>query len=125
VKPWRASVEHFAQFRPPDEVVSRKLYSEASTLCCLNCTLFASTSARSGFGTFHQWSDLGCIVKKRPADIEAGHWGCSVVLWKPFTRRWCSRTVRRRNTKFYVMKYFTVFKRGSGRSVKPPRSFRP
>ena len=35
------------------------------------------------WATFRQWQSLGCQVKKRPADVPAGQWGCNVVLCKP------------------------------------------
>ena len=67
---------------------------------------------RSKFwGTFRQWSDiLGCTVKKRPADVEPGHWGCNVILWKPFTKMVRAKdTGEEEKQDFLMMRYYTVF----------------
>ena len=29
------------------------------------------------WGTYRQWSDKGCMVKRRPDDVRSGEWGCS------------------------------------------------
>ena len=38
------------------------------------------------WGTFNQWHQIGCTIRKRPANVEEGHWGCRVVFWKPLTK---------------------------------------
>lgn len=110
VKPWRRpwTISPNSSGRPLN-VASRRLYRG------VNPVLLQLHSMRFGlrskwWGTFRQWSDLGCFVKKRPDDVEPGHWGASVILWKPFTK-----TVRDKDTgeeneqDFLMMRYFTVF----------------
>jgi antirestriction protein ArdC len=60
------------------------------------------------WGTFRAWSNLECTVKKRPADVEPGHWGASVVLWKPFSKV-VVKDGEEEEAQFYMMKYFCVF----------------
>ena len=31
-------------------------------------------------GDISQWHSLGCNIRKRPQDVEEGHWGCRVVF---------------------------------------------
>ena len=38
------------------------------------------------WGTYRQWSDKGCMVKKRPAGVKSGEWGCRIVFAKPITK---------------------------------------
>ena len=109
VKPWRRPWSISPNSGRPTNIVSRKLYQG------INPLLLELHNLHFGFrskwwGTFRQWSDLGCTVKKRPDDVEPGHWGCSVVLWRPFTK-----VVPKDGTgdeeehEFFMMRYFTVF----------------
>ena len=114
VKPWRRPWSISPNSGRPTNIVSRKLYTG------INPLLLELHSLRFGFrskwwGTFHQWSDLGCTVKKRPDDVEPGHWGCSIVLWKPFTKIVAKDTARRKKPEFFMMRYFTRLQCGSGR----------
>jgi antirestriction protein ArdC len=63
------------------------------------------------WGTFRQWSEiLGCTIKKRPADVEPGQWGCNVVLWKPFKKSVVDEeTGQQEEQDFLMLRYFTVF----------------
>src|SRR5438132_5520372 len=35
------------------------------------------------WATFRRWESIGGMVKKRPASVPAGQWGCNVVFCKP------------------------------------------
>ncbi len=35
------------------------------------------------WGTYRQWEQLGGNVMRRPEEVEAGHWGTAVILWRP------------------------------------------
>ncbi len=107
VKPWRRPWSISPNSGRPINIVSRKLYTG------INPLLLELHSLRFGFrskwwGTFRQWSDLSCTVKKRPADVEPGHWGASIVLWKPFTKM-VVKDGEEQEHDFYMMRYFTVF----------------
>src|SRR5262245_39914881 len=57
----------------------------------INVLLLGLSSLQWGFtsrwwGTFNQWRKLGGQVKRRPHDVEPGHWGTSIVLYKPISR---------------------------------------
>ena len=47
-------------------------------------------------------------MKKRPDDVEPGHWGCSIVLWKPITKV-VAKDGEEEQHEFFMMRYFTVF----------------
>src|SRR5205085_2141201 len=54
----------------------------------VNPWLLELHNMRHGLGsnqwaTFRQWEALGCMVKKRPANVPPGQWGCTVVFCKP------------------------------------------
>ena len=40
---------------------------------------------------------------------EPGHWGCNVVLWKPFKTVVDENTGQQEAQDFFMMRYFTVF----------------
>jgi antirestriction protein ArdC len=109
VKPWRRPWSVSPNSGRPTNIVSRKLYQG------INPLLLELHNLRFGFrskwwGTFRQWSDLGCTVRKRPDDVEPGHWGCSVVLWKPFTKRVPKDDSREdEEQQFFMLRYFSVF----------------
>ena len=115
------ALECLAQLRRTTNIGSRKLYQG------INPLLLELHSLHFGFrskwwGTFHQWSNWGCTVKKRPEDVEPGHWGCNIVLWKPFTKV-VAKDGQEEQHEFFMMRYFTVFcaDQVEGES---PRSFR-
>ena len=63
------------------------------------------------WGTFNQWHDLGCTIRRRPQNVEEGHWGCRVVFWKPLTKTVLdSETGEEEDEeRFFVLKTFVVF----------------
>ena len=107
VRPWRRPWSVSPNSGRPTNIVSRKLYQG------INPLLLELHSLRFGFrskwwGTFHQWSNWGCTVKKRPEDVEPGHWGCNIVLWKPVTKV-VAKDGEEEEAQFFMMRYFTVF----------------
>ena len=109
VKPWRQPWSISPNSGRPTNIVSRRLYQGINPLLLELHNLHFNFQAK-WWGTFRQWSDLGCTVKKRPADVEPGHWGCSVVLWKPITKVVLKDgTGEEEEHEFYMMRYFTVF----------------
>ncbi len=53
---------------------------------------------------------LGLSIRKRPAGVEDGHWGCRVVFWKPLTKTVTDNmTGDEEDERFFVLRTFTVF----------------
>ena len=81
----------------------------------LNPMLLEIHAIRHGFqsrwwGTFAQWHALGCTIRKRPQDVEEGHWGCRVVFYKPVTKTVVDeQTGDEDEERFFVLRTFTVF----------------
>ena len=107
VQPWRRPWSISANSGRATNIVSRKIYQGINPLLLQMHSLHFNFRSK-WWGTFHQWSDLGCTVKKRPDDVEPGHWGCSVVLWKPFTKM-VDKDGEEEEAQFFMMRYFTVF----------------
>ena len=62
------------------------------------------------WGTWAAWKSLGCNIRKRPQDVEEGHWGCRVVLYKPVTKTVVDeQTGDEDEERFFVLRTFTVF----------------
>ncbi len=61
------------------------------------------------WGTFRAWSDMGCTVKKRPSDVEPGHWGASIILYRPFKKTVETDDGDQEEHEFMLMRTFTVF----------------
>ena len=57
------------------------------------------------------WKSLGCNIKKRPPNIEDGHWGCRVVFWKPLTRKITDDPIadEEEEERRFVLRTFVVF----------------
>lgn len=82
IPPWRMGWTAHPNGRGlPVSVASKRAYSG------VNVWLLRLHARRHGlrsrhFGTFAQWKMLGCSVKPRPAGVQPGEWGASVVLFK-------------------------------------------
>ena len=80
----------------------------------INPLLLELHNMRFGFrskwwGTFRAWSNLECTVKKRPTDVEPGHWGASIVLYRPFKKMLENDDGDQEEHAFMLMRTFTVF----------------
>jgi len=107
-RPWRAPggsqpVRH-------SNIASRKAYQGVNPL------LLEIHALRLGFasrwwGTFAQWHDLGCTIRRRPPGVEEGCWGCRLVFWKPLIRTIVDNLTgeEEEDERFFVLRYFTVF----------------
>jgi antirestriction protein ArdC len=58
---------------------SKKMYRGINVLL-LECTAMDMGFNHRWWGTYKQWADLGCQVKKRPED--AKYWGTRIVFWE-------------------------------------------
>lgn len=103
-KPWRCD----PNAGMPTNVVSKKRYSG------INVLLLEAASMRHSFeskhwATYRQWSQLGGQVKKRPSDIEPGHWGTTIVFWSPIKKTKIDDTGEEIDERFFVLRTYTVF----------------
>ena len=104
VRPWSISPNSGR----PMNFVSHKLYQG------INPLLLELHSMRFGlrskwYATFRQWADLGCTVKKRPANVEPGHWGASIILYRPFKKTVENNEGHQEEHEFMLMRTFVVF----------------
>ena len=62
------------------------------------------------WGTFNQWHQIGCTIRKRPQNVEEGHWGCRVVFWKPIAKTVVDDQTSDEDEELrFCLKTFTVF----------------
>jgi antirestriction protein ArdC len=62
------------------------------------------------WGTFRQWQNLGCFVKRRPDNVEPGKWGCGIVVYLPVTKEVINeKTGEEEEERYWILKKFTVF----------------
>jgi antirestriction protein ArdC len=61
------------------------------------------------WGTFNQWHQIGCTIKRRPNEVEPGNWGCRVVFWKPLTKTVVDDEGNEEDEKLFCLRTFTVF----------------
>ena len=62
------------------------------------------------WGTFRQWTDLGCKIRKRPADVAPGAWGAKILFTKPVNRTKIDRaTGKETEDRFQILKQYTIF----------------
>jgi antirestriction protein ArdC len=80
------------------------------------------------WATYRQWESIGCSVKKRPANVPAGQWGCTIVFCKPVKKKVIDKdTGDEKDSSFFCLRSFVVFSADqvSGEAVeklkaKPP-----
>ena len=107
-RPWRLTVGGSQPGRH-SAVASRMPYQGVNPL------LLELHAMRHGFqsrwwATFPGWKSLGCNIKKRPSDVEEGHWGCRVVFWKPLTKKVVDdQTGDEEDERFFVLRTYTLF----------------
>ena len=83
-RPWRTTVGANQPGRHSN-FASQRAYQGVNPLLLELHSLRLGLLSR-WWGTFNQWHQLGCTIKRRPANVEQGHWGCRVVFWKPLTK---------------------------------------
>lgn len=104
-RPWRSS----PNAGRPANVLSRRTYSG------INPLLLELHAEKHGFqskwfATFPQWQQLGCTVKRRPVGVDAGAWGCKVILYKPSTKTVIDEKTGDENERdFRLMRTYSVF----------------
>lgn len=102
-RPWSIS-PHAGR---PANAISKNRYSGVNPLL-LELHRHRHVLRSKWWGTFRQWSDRGCTVKKRPADVKPGQWGCNIVFCKPITKT-IEKNGKESEEKFFMLRTYTVF----------------
>lgn len=104
-RPWRTS----PNAGRPTSIATHRPYQGINTLLLdLHAERFGFASKY--WATFQQWESRGCKVKRRPAGVDPGAWGCRVVFYKPtHTTITDEGSGEEEERQFFLMKSFTVF----------------
>jgi antirestriction protein ArdC len=105
VSPWRRP---WSGGGMPTNVASKKHYRG------INILLLALHQDRLNlkstvYGTFNQWKQLGCMVKKRPGDVKEGQWGSAIVFYSPIKKTKTLANGEEREYSFPLLRTYTVF----------------
>jgi antirestriction protein ArdC len=106
--PWRRPWSGSPNAGRPANAISKRHYSGVNPLLLELHNMRFSLRSR-WWGTFKQWADQGCTVKRRPADVLSGQWGCTIVLCKPVTKQITKADGDEDESRFVLLRYFTVF----------------
>jgi antirestriction protein ArdC len=107
-RPWRATAGGSQPGRHSN-VASKRPYRGVNPMLLEIHALRLGLLSR-WWGTFNQWHDLGCRVRKRPQDVEEGHWGCRITYYRPLTKTVVdSETGDEDEERYFCLKTFTVF----------------
>lgn len=124
ILPWRRPWSGGGNGGRHRNFATNRAYSGVNPLLLeMHCLKHGLSSNR--WGTFRQWQSLGCMVKKRPADVAAGHWGCTVVFCKPVNKKVVDReTGEEDQSRYFILRSFTVFNADqvSGEAVEQLKS---
>lgn len=61
------------------------------------------------YATFNQWRDKGVYVKKRPANVKEGEWGCPIIFFSPIKKEKTLPSGEVKEVVFPLMRSYTVF----------------
>ncbi|MHB1787787.1 MAG: ArdC family protein, partial [Acidimicrobiales bacterium] len=81
----------------------------------INPLILQLAARRHGFrsrfwATYQQWKSLNCSVMARPADVPAGAWGTTAVLFKPVSKTEIDKaTGEEKERSFPLLRTFTLF----------------
>ena len=109
VMPWRRPWRQSKNTGRPANVVSKRAYSGINPLLLELDSMKKQFNSR-WWATYRQWQSLGCCVRKRPANVEAGQWGTNIVFFRPIEKKTIdAKTGNEKDSKFFVMRTFCVF----------------
>jgi antirestriction protein ArdC len=108
VVPWRKPWRDDPNCGAAANVISRKAYSGVNPML-LDLVAMTEGYKSRWWGTFEQWKSLGACVRKRPTDVEPGHWGTSIVFWKQIKKTKADENGDETVTSFPLLRYYTVF----------------
>jgi antirestriction protein ArdC len=107
--PWRRPWMISKNAGRPSNVMSRRAYNGINILL-LDLHRMKHDLRSRWFGTYRQWQALGAQVKKRPAHLMPGEWGCQIVLYRPLTKLMIDKqTGEEQEKEFRLLRTFTVF----------------
>jgi len=109
ILPWRRPWRQSPNSGRAANVISKKPYQGINPLL-LECHRLEHDLGSKWYGTFQQWTDLGCQVMRRPDHVEKGQWGTRIVFYRPVTKRHVDpATSQETEDRFFVMRQWTVF----------------
>ena len=107
--PWRQPWRSNPNSGRPANVSSRRAYVGVNPLLLMLHAEKYEFESR-WWGTFKQWQALGGMVRKRPAEVDPGHWGAQIVFYKPISRTVVDAdTGEEKDQRFPLLRTFTVF----------------
>lgn len=109
VLPWRRPWKFSAGEGRPFNVASSKPYSGVNPIL-LQIHAMEHGLCTGAWGTFKQWQELGCRVKRRPDNVKPGEWGAKIVFCKPVTKTVTDEaTGEEQDEKFFILRTYSVF----------------
>ena len=108
VKPWRRPWTVSPNSGRPMNFVSHRLYQGINPLLLELHSLRFNLRSK-WYATYRQWQQLGGQVKARPKDVEPGHWGASIILYRPFTKTVENDKGDQEEHDYMLMRTFVVF----------------
>ena len=109
VSPWRRPWRTSKNSGRAANVISKQPYHGVNPLLLEIAAMQHSFQSR-WWATYQQWATLGCQVKKRPENVQAGQWGSSIVFCKPVKRTVeDEETGDEKQESFFLLRYYTVF----------------
>ena len=107
VPPWRRPWRLGKNAGTPANVVTKRAYRGLNPLLlALHAEKYQLNS--KWYGTWNQWRQMGGQVKKRPAHVPEGQWGCQIVFWSPVTKT-VQTAQGDEEDRFFVLRLYTVF----------------
>lgn len=108
VVPWRKPWSPAGNTGFPRNVVSKKTYSGVNRLL-LSCAAMKKGFESQWWGTYRQWTQIGCHVRQRPADVEPGHWGSKIIFYQSLTTTTKNKDGEEKETIWPLLKEYVVF----------------
>ena len=105
--------------------VSKRPYSGVNP-CLLELHCMKHGLASNRWATYKQWESLGCQVKKRPANVPAGQWGCNIVFCSKVSKTIIDKdTGEEDENRYFILRTFTVFNADqvTGKAVEEVQNF--
>ncbi len=106
-RPWR-TISDGSQPGRHSNFASRKAYQGVNPILLELHALRLGLLSR-WWGTFNQWHQIGCTIKRRPNEVEQGHWGCRAIFWKSLTKTVVDDEGNEDDEKLFCLRTFTVF----------------
>jgi len=109
ILPWRRPWSGGSSGGRHRNFATNRAYSGVNPLLLeMHCLKHGLESNR--WATFRQWESIGCTVKKRPANVPAGQWGCTVIFCKPVKKTVIDKdTGEEEKSSFFCLRSFVVF----------------